>query len=70
VADARLEVSPGEARAWYTVRDEGPPTRHLSAWRYRDGACIHLHLSLPGAATGVDAKLETALGVARYGEAL
>jgi hypothetical protein len=70
VGDARLEARAGEARAWYTVRDEGPPTRHLSAWRYRDDTCIHLHLSLPGAEPGVDAKLETALGAARYGEAL
>jgi hypothetical protein len=70
VGDARFEVSAGEARAWYTVRDEGPPTRHLSAWRYRDGACIHLHLSLPGAEPGVDARLQRALGAARFGEAL
>jgi hypothetical protein len=70
VGEARLEADAGEARAWYTVHDEGLPTRHLSAWRYRDGACLHLHLSLPAVEPGVDASLEKALGVARYGEAL
>ncbi len=70
VGDARLEVSAGEARAWYTVRDEGAPTRHLSAWRYRDGVCLHLHLSLPGGDPGSDAALGRALGAARFGEAL
>jgi hypothetical protein len=70
VGDARLEASTGEARAWYTVRDEGPATRHLSAWRYRGGTCIHLHLSLPAAGPGTDASLENGLGAARYLEAL
>jgi hypothetical protein len=70
VGEARLESGAGEARAWYTVSDEGSPSRHLSAWRYRDGACLHLHLSLAGAGPGADATLEQALGVARYGEAL
>lgn len=69
----RLEVTAGEARAWYTVREEAGPTRHLSAWRYRDGACLHLHLSLPaepGAAPGAEARLRQGLGLARYGESL
>lgn len=70
VGAARLEARAGEARAWYSWRNDGPPTRHLSAWRYRDGACLHLHLSLPAAEPGVDARLEEALGVARFGEAL
>jgi hypothetical protein len=66
----RLEVTASEARAWYTVREEAGPGRHLSAWRYRDGACIHLHLSLPEAEPGAEARLERGLGVARYGESL
>lgn len=70
VGEARLEAGAGEARAWYSWRNDGPPTRHLSSWRYRDGTCLHLHLSLPAAEPGVDARLEEALGVARYGEAL
>jgi hypothetical protein len=70
VGDPRLELTAGEARAWYTVRGEGPATRHLSAWRYRDGTCIHLHLSLPGSVPGVEATLERGLAVVRYGEAL
>jgi hypothetical protein len=70
VGQARLEVGAGEARAWYTVRDEAGATRHLSAWRHRDGACIHLHLSRPGVEPGDDAGLERALGAARYGESL
>jgi hypothetical protein len=70
VGEARLEAGAGEARAWYSWRSDGPPTRHLSAWRYRDGSCLHLHLSLPAERPGVDARLEEALGVARFGEAL
>jgi len=71
VGETRLDgAGEEEARAWYTVQGEGEPTRHLSAWRYRDGACIHLHLSLPRAAAGAEATLERALGVARYGESL
>jgi hypothetical protein len=66
----RLEVTAGEARAWYTVREEAGSARHLSAWRYRDGACLHLHLSLPGADPGAEARLQQGLGVARYGESL
>ena len=67
---SRLDAGGGEARAWYTVSDEGPATRHLSAWRYRDGACLHLHLSLPGDVPDVDSRLEQGLRAARYGEAL
>jgi hypothetical protein len=70
VGEARLEASAGEARAFYTVGEGDSPTRHLSAWRYRDGACLHLHLSLPGTGPAVDAALLEALKVARYGEAL
>jgi hypothetical protein len=70
VGEARLEATAGEARAFYTVDGEGSPSRHLSAWRYRDGACLHLHLSRPGTGPGVDAALVEALEVARYGEAL
>ena len=70
VGELRLQGTGEEARAWYTVKGDGEPTRHLSAWRYRDGACIHLHLSLPRATAGVEAALEQALGVARYGESL
>jgi len=70
VGEPRLQGTGEEARAWYTVQGEGEPTRHLSAWRYRDGACIHLHLSLPRATAGVEAALEQALGLARYGESL
>jgi len=70
VGEPRLAVTGAEARAWYTVREDGSRTRHLSSWRYRDGACIHLHLSLPAAEAGVDARLEQGLAVARYGEAL
>jgi hypothetical protein len=62
--------SPGIARAWYTVRDGGTPTRHLSAWRHREGACIHLHLSLPGTAPAVEDTLERTLGAARFAESL
>jgi len=70
VGEPRLDGTGEEARAWYTVQGDGEPIRHLSAWRYRDGACIHLHLSLPRATAGVEAALEKALGVARYGESL
>jgi hypothetical protein len=66
----RLEVTASEARAWYTVREEGGPTRHLSAWRYRDRACLHLHLSLPEAEPDAEARLGKGLGLARYGESL
>jgi hypothetical protein len=66
----RLEVTAGEARAWYTVGQEAGPALHLSAWRYRDGACLHLHLSLPGAEPDAEARLQQGLGVARYGESL
>jgi hypothetical protein len=70
LTSSRLEVTAGEARAWYTVSEEAGPSRHLSAWRYRDGACLHLHLSLPVAEPGAEARLQQGLGVARYGEAL
>jgi hypothetical protein len=74
VGEPRLEVTSVEARAWYTVSEKagprGPPSRHLSSWRYRDGACIHLHLSLPEDEPGVEGRLLRALGAVRYGEAL
>jgi len=69
LGEARLEVRTGEARAFYTLPGEGAAIRHLSAWRYRDGACLHLHLSLP-AEPGADASLERGLGLARYAESL
>jgi hypothetical protein len=66
----RLELTASEARAWYTVREEAGPTRHLSAWRYRDGVCLHLHLSLPEGEPDAEARLGKGLGRARYGESL
>ena len=74
VGEPRVEVTSVEARAWYTVSEKatprGPPSRHLSSWRYREGACIHLHLSLQEDQPGVEGRLLRALGAVRYGEAL
>jgi hypothetical protein len=62
-------VKDGVASVGYTVGSGAEATSHLSAWRYRDGACIHLHASLEGSSDAGWPALERAT-MMRFGEPL
>jgi hypothetical protein len=61
------------ALAEYLVPElDGKPVRQLNAhsWRFRDGACVHVHLSAMDHQPADAARLERILGTVRFAEAL